>query len=225
MAQVDAAVEMLRDRMISGELAPGERLGEAELASDLKMSRTPVREALRILSAEGLVDIQANRGARVADWTLDQLDTVFEIRLRLEGLSARRAAERATTDEADELHRLATHIETHSRPGPTRDMAGVARVNTQFHQKILELAGSQALTAAVAGVMFITVMTRTQESYDDEAFHRSNNHHFEIVAAVRSGDGDWAESTMRSHILSARASLLSPGEDFTERRNGDGDDR
>ncbi len=208
MAQADTAVEILRERLISGALLPGDRLGEAELAIELKMSRTPVREALRLLSAEGLVEIQANRGARVAEWSDDELDAVFEIRLRLEGLGARRAAERATLAEAEQLHEIAGQIALHAKPGSGRNLAEVARYNSQFHGMVLEIAASPALTAAVAGVVFLAVLAKTHESFDDEAFERSDNHHFEIAAAIRSGQGDWAESTMRSHLLSARASLL-----------------
>lgn len=209
MAQVDTAVAMLRERLISGALLPGDRLGEAELAIELKMSRTPVREALRLLSAEGLVEIQANRGARVAEWNDDELDAVFEIRLRLEGLAARRAAEKATLEQADHLHEIASQIAIHARPGAGRNLDEFARYNSQFHGEILEIAASQALTSAVAGVVFLSVLTKTQESFDDAAFQRSVNHHFEIAAAIRAGQGAWAESTMRSHMLSARTSLLA----------------
>jgi DNA-binding GntR family transcriptional regulator len=209
MAQVDTAVEMLRERLISGALMPGDRLGEAELAVELKMSRTPVREALRLLSAEGLVEIHANRGARVAEWSEDELDTVFEIRLRLEGLGARRAAEKATAEQADHLHEIATKIAFHARPGQQRNLEEIAKYNSQFHGEILDIAGSQALASAVAGVIFLSVLSKTQESFDDAAFERSNHHHFEIAAAIRAGQGAWAESTMRSHMLSARTSLLA----------------
>jgi len=209
MAQVDTAVEMLRERLISGALMPGERLGEAELAIELKMSRTPVREALRLLSAEGLVQIHTNRGARVAVWSEDELDAVFEIRLRLEGFAARRAAEKATVEQADRLQEIATQIAFHARPGVERNIAEVARYNSQFHLEILDIAGSQALASAVSGVIFLAVLSKTHESFDDAAFQRSVNHHFEIVEAIRAGQGSWAENTMRSHMLSARTSLLA----------------
>jgi DNA-binding GntR family transcriptional regulator len=209
MAQVDTAVVMLRDRLISGALAPGDRLGESELAEELGMSRTPVREALRILSGEGLVEIEANRGARVSYWSEPELLNVFEIRLRLEGLAARRAAEKATPAQADRLQEIACLIALYARPGPERNLEKVALHNSEFHGELLQIAGSPALSSAVAGVVFLSILSKTHESFDDEAFRRSVNHHFEIVEAVRAGQGDWAESTMRSHMLSARASLLA----------------
>ena len=92
----EKVVDQMRDRILQGEYAPGERLGEVELAEKLGVSRTPVREALRRLSAEGLVDITTNKGARVVEYPAHDLDHIFLIRARVEGLSARTAAHRAS---------------------------------------------------------------------------------------------------------------------------------
>lgn len=209
MNQVSTAVEIIREKLLAGEFLPGDRLGEEEIASELDMSRTPVREALRTLAADGLVEIQKNRGARVADWSADELVSVFEIRMRLEGLAARRAAERALPEDIEKLYELAKLIDYYSKPEPIRDMAQISRYNGEFHGELLRISGSAALTSAVDRVMFVSVLSRTRQSMDDDAMRRSSNHHFEIVEAVRAGQGEWAESTMRSHILSARTSLFA----------------
>ena len=216
MAQTNVAVAALRGRVLSGSLAPGERLGETELAVELGMSRTPIREALRMLAAEGLVEITSNRGARVTQWSIEELRNVFEIRIRLEGYAARLAAERATTQQIENLEQIAGQIAHNSRPGPRKNLAEVSRLNSQFHNGLLDIAGSASLKVAVAGVIHASVLSRTQESFDDEAFARSNKHHFEIVAALRAGQGEWAESTMKSHLLSAWASLVGPSDKTTE---------
>ena len=220
MAQLDSAVETLRGRILSGDLAPGGRLGETELATELGMSRTPVREALRLLAAEGLVEIASNRGARVIEWSQEELDYVFEVRVRLEGLAARRAAARATKAQADHLHAIATAIAGNAKPGPTQDLAEVQRLNSEFHAGLVKVARSSTLEVALAGVVHAAVLNRTQESFDDEALDRSWRHHVEIVAALRAGDGEWAESTMHSHLLSARASLLGPRRELTDTLGG-----
>src|SRR5690348_1788379 len=85
-AASDRAVNQLRERILGGEYVPGERLAEVELAEKLGVSRTPVREALRRLAAEGLVDITANKGARVVEYPRPDLERIFEIRARVEGL-------------------------------------------------------------------------------------------------------------------------------------------
>lgn len=207
MAALDHAVEVLRDRILSGELPGGSRLGEVELARELGMSRTPVRQALLRLAAEGLVDIASNRGARVIARSDSELEYVFEMRARLEGLAARRAAVRATDEQIELLDKIAHELAEHSRADR---MDAVTRLNSQFHGTLIEIADSSTLASGVAGLLHASVLARTQGSFDADAKERSNNHHLEIVAALRAHDPDWAESVMRSHLLSARASLLGP---------------
>ena len=101
MDHVGTAVEIIRQKLLAGEYLPGDRLGEAEIAGELGISRTPVREALRLLSADGLIEINKNRGARVAEWSETELNNVFEVRIRLEGLAARMAAEKATPEQIE----------------------------------------------------------------------------------------------------------------------------
>ncbi len=207
MASVDRAVEELRDRILAGEFAGGVRLGEVEIAGELGMSRTPVRQALLRLAAEGLVEIAPNRGARVIARSDAELEYVFEMRARLEGLAARQAATRATPEQLDLLDTLAHQLAEYAAE---RDTPMVTKLNARFHGTLLEIGESVTLGASVSGLMHASVMARTQSSFDEAAFQRSVNHHIEIVAALRACDGDWAESVMRSHLLSARASLLGP---------------
>jgi DNA-binding GntR family transcriptional regulator len=215
MTQFEDAVEKIRAGILSGQLAPGYKLGAEELAAEFGMSRTPVREAFRTLASEGLVDLSENRGARVREWSADELDSLFETRESLEGMAVRRAAERITPAEVDYLHELAVQIAELAEPGPKQDLAEVQRLNGLFHTGIIAVAGSSSLSTAMTGIVHAAILGRTQESYDDEAQRRSSNHHLEIVAALRLGDGPWAESTMRSHLLSARASLLGPRRDIS----------
>ena len=207
MAAVDRAVETLRGRILAGQFAGGERLGEVELAVALGMSRTPVRQALLRLSAEGLVEVTPNRGAHVVARSDNELEYVFELRARLEGLAARKAATRATEEQLDLLDEIARQIGEHA---VRRDMDRITELNTRFHATLIDIADSATLATSVSGLVHASVMARTQSSFDDAALQRSVNHHLEIVAALRANDADWAESVMRSHLLSARASLLGP---------------
>jgi DNA-binding GntR family transcriptional regulator len=207
LAAADRAVEILRGRILTGELSAGERLGEVELAADMGMSRTPVRHALLRLAAEGLVEVAPNRGARVIARSTTELEYVFELRARIEGLAARRAATRATPGQVAELDRIAHDIADAWRD---RDPAMVTKLNSAFHSMLIEIADSATLASSVAGLLHATVVARTQSSFDEAAQHRSTAHHLEIVAALRANDPDWAEAVMHSHLLSARASLLGP---------------
>ena len=207
MAAVDRAVENIRERILAGDLTGGDRLGEVELATELGMSRTPVRQALLRLAAEGLVEVTPNRGARVLVRSDRELEHVFVLRARLEGLAARQSAELATDAQIDMLDDLAQQIGIYAEK---RDLSTVSVLNSQFHGLLIEIANSATLARSVAGLMHASVLARTQNSFDDAAQRRSVAHHIEIVAALRAHDGEWAESVMHAHLLSARASLLGP---------------
>ena len=208
VAAVDKAEDTLRSRILAGELAPGDRLGEVELAEVMGMSRTPVREALRRLSSQGLVEVEQHKGARVTDWSERELDQVFVLRAHLEGLAAAGAARLATDEQIEELDRTARELAAHALPRETQDLARVTELNSAFHAGLLAIAGSTTLSTALAGLLHRTVLSRTQHSFDEDAMRRSVHHHLEIVAALRARDPEWAESTMHSHLYSARASLL-----------------
>ncbi|MDO9396933.1 MAG: GntR family transcriptional regulator, partial [Herbiconiux sp.] len=181
LAAVDRALENLRGRILTGEFAGGDRLGEVELAGELGMSRTPVRQALLRLAAEGLVEVAPNRGARVLVRSDQELHHVFELRARLEGLAARESATRATAEQIDLLDDLAHEIGVHTTQ---RDMAAVTELNGRFHGTLIEIADSATLATSVASLMHASVLARTQESFDDAAHRRSIAHHLEIVAAL-----------------------------------------
>ncbi|WP_396658800.1 GntR family transcriptional regulator [Microbacterium sp.] len=210
MAQFEDAVDRLRAWILSGRYEPGVKLGAAEVAQELGMSRTPVREAFRTLSMEGLIELSANRGARVAIWADDDLDSVFETRVALEGTASRIAAHRITLTQTDELEELARHILRLTHEDSARNLSEIQQLNSDFHNLIVDVAASDTLTTAMSGVVHAAILTRTRESYDEEARLRSAYHHLEIVAALRAGDGRWAQSVMTSHLLAARASLIGP---------------
>jgi DNA-binding GntR family transcriptional regulator len=206
-AASDRAVDQLRERILGGEYAPGERLGEVELAEKLGVSRNPVREALRRLSAEGLVDITTNKGARVIEYPRPDLEHIFQIRAHVEGLAARTAATTASETDIDRLDHIATVLKEQSEAGRLDE---VYRLNAEYHSNLNGLAGSPVVTATVGQLIHASVLLRTLHAFDEAARRRSVNHHLEIVAALRARDGEWAEAVMHAHLLSARASLLGP---------------
>jgi DNA-binding GntR family transcriptional regulator len=214
----DRAFHRLRADILSGRYQPGHRLGEVELAGELGTSRTPVREALHRLAADGLVELSANRGARVVAHTAADLDTVFVLRAHAEGVAARSVALTASPQDVAELGRLACAVAAAARPGgdAVADLDAVYRFNREFHELLLTLAGSASLSSVVGGLVHSTVLMRTYRAFDEGAMHRSVEHHLELVAAVQSGDPDWAESVMRSHLFSARSALLGPRRTATE---------
>ncbi|HSA48903.1 MAG TPA: GntR family transcriptional regulator [Yinghuangia sp.] len=201
-------VEILRELILDNTFPPGARLAETELAEQLGVSRTPVREALRQLAAEALVELPPNRGARVASWSLDELESVFELRATLEPRLTGMAAARAGEADIAELDELATRMLAVGSPGPDQDRDALVPLNTAFHGKLVRLADAPAFAAALAGAVRTPLIMRNFHAYDDASMRRSLAHHIEIVAAFRAGDPQWATAVMTAHLRNARAVML-----------------
>ena len=213
MTSTGRVVEILRELILDNSYPPGTRLGEIELAERLGVSRTPVREALRQLAAEALVELPPNRGARVASWSPAELESVFELRSTLEPRLTGMAVGRATKLDIDALSDLAEAMLKVGSPGPDQDLEVLVQLNTEFHGRLVELADAPAFAAALAGAVRTPLIMRSFRTYDDAAMRRSMAHHIEIVAAMRAGDPQWATAVMTAHLRNARAVLLRTNRD------------
>ncbi|TDV56426.1 GntR family transcriptional regulator [Actinophytocola oryzae] len=203
----ETAYDVIRRGVLSGEFARGQRLREEELAVRVGVSRTPVREALRRLNAEGLVNFTPNRGARVTAWSERELEDLYEARALLEGFGARLAASRITADELAELHEIAEEMAEVAERG--KDVADrLTDLNGRFHRAIVHASRNTQLDTLVRGVMDVPLIYRTFQRYSPHRLQASQAHHRELVEAFRAGDGEWAESVMRAHILAARTTVL-----------------
>lgn len=204
----ESAYEVLRARILSGELAPGERLVEQTLAQDLGLSRTPVREAIRRLVHEGFVEKGQGYSTRVADFHEEELVQLFEIRRRLECYAAGRAAKMATADEITRLRTLSDQMAHHTPPKTQEDYNIISAANAEFHRIIYEAARSPRLTALIASAVDVGVVARTYYRYSEADLQRSAHHHNEIVDAIAAQAPEWAESVMSSHVLAAATSAF-----------------
>lgn len=214
---VDRAYAELRTRILSGKYAAGLRLKEAELAAEIGVSRTPIREALRRLNAEHLVKFVSNQGAHVVSWSEEDVDQLFVLRSMLESYAAELAARRITAKQSEQLEALANEIDEVSRVRDEEHHGQFLTLNNRFHRLILTAAHSERLEAIISSLVEIPIMLRTLDRYSDEDLRRSCTHHHELVAALRARDGRWAASTMRTHILAARTAYLGPPDrDATE---------
>ncbi|GAA4322342.1 GntR family transcriptional regulator [Actinomadura luteofluorescens] len=226
---VDRVYARLRADILDGVHPPGARIGEAELAEATGSSRTPVREALRQLEAKGLVEVLPHRGARVPDWTPEDLEEIYDLRMLLEGAAARRAAARVTDADADRMDELCALMEEAVEPGAGQDLDRVAELNAEFHDIVRSAAASGRLVSMLNAVVQLPLVMRTFHRYSPADLARSSAHRSEPAAALRGRDGTWAESVMRAHVLAAKAVLLraarTPGDpkdqdDHTETRTG-----
>jgi DNA-binding GntR family transcriptional regulator len=208
LTSAERALHALRELILGGELTPGARLGEVELADRLGVSRTPVREALSRLAAEGIVEIQPNRGARVATWTVAELEGVFELRSTIEPLLTAYAVPQATAADIEELDDLAHRMADVGCPGPRQNLDALVPLNRAFHDRLVALAGHPTLATALAGAIHPPIVLRNFHAYDEASLRRSLAHHAEIVAALRAGDATWARAVMTAHIHNARAVMV-----------------
>jgi DNA-binding GntR family transcriptional regulator len=208
VTSAERALATLRDLIMGGELAPGARLGEVEIADRLGVSRTPVREALSRLAAEGLVEIAPNRGARVVTWTVAELEGVFDLRAVLEPQLTAHAVPNAAAADVDELDALARRMHEVGTPGPGQDLDALVPLNRAFHDRLVALAAHPTLATALAAAIHPPIVRRNFLTYDEASLRRSLAHHSEIVAALRAGDPEWARAVMTSHIANARAVMV-----------------
>jgi len=220
-AHTRVAYAALRERIASGGLGPGTWLREHTVATSLGLSRTPVREALRLLAAEGVVELVHNRGARVVSWSAEDIDEAYRLRALIEGYGAGLAAARADAACVAELRSLQERYEqaldaqdpqpTSSDP-TTAPMTSApmtsAQCNDDFHAAVLAASGSARLPVLVAAVSSAPLVRRVLHSYDDDDRRRSVMAHRDVITAIANGDADLATSAMSSHILAARYSAL-----------------
>lgn len=204
---VDKAYHTVRERIVRGVYPASSRITEQEVAAVAGVSRTPVREALRRLHAEGLLEFVPHQGAIVTEWSHEDTDDVFELRAMLESYGAARAARRITPEGIAELRQLAED-QYHETIGKSEGyLDRVGQLNSRFHLRIHEFAGSARLVTVLGSLIEAPLMMKTLRAYQDEDLIRSASHHLEIVRALESRDGDWCSALMRSHILGARGTL------------------
>lgn len=200
------AYALIRDRIISGQYPPSLRLTEQEIADASGVSRTPVREALRRLQSEGFVEVSANLGAVVVEWSEDDAEDVFELRALLESYGAARAAERITPEGIEALRDLARAQYEECKARKPGFVARVGALNSRFHRAIHEFSGNTRLLKLLPALIEAPLVMRTFSKYDPDELLRSASHHLEIVDALEAGDADWVAAIMNSHIRAAQFS-------------------
>ena len=206
------AYHQIRRWIVEGHLRPDERLVEQRLAEDLELSRTPVREALRMLQSEGLVAFEPNRGARVRSLTVDSIADLYELRGRLEAMAAELAASRATPEELARLagaHAAFAVAATAAGDGDLDAIRAVSHQNDVFHLTLLEASHHEHLTQALLRTVDHTLVFQAFRHYDAHGLDRSVEFHGLIDASVRRGESTRAGRLMHEHVLQGRDQLLA----------------
>jgi DNA-binding GntR family transcriptional regulator len=204
---VDKAYAAVRDGIFAGRFPPGTRITEHEVVAASGVSRTPAREALRRLHAEGLVDLTPNQGAVVIDWTPADTDEIFDLRAVLESYGASRAATLATPEQVRTLEALAQQQHAEARDRREGHLERIASLNSRFHHQLQEASASPRLVRILAALLDASLIMKTFSHYTSDDLERSAAHHLELVQALAKQDAEWAASVMRSHVLAAKRSL------------------
>lgn len=205
MTASERTYQFVKRAILSLDYASGSRLPEELIASELGVSRTPVRDALRRLQSEGLIEFTPNAGARVASWGASELSEMAQIRSLLEGYAAALAAKKITRDELDDLESTIVEMEVAANRPDAPDLAAIGEANLRFHRLIVEAARNSHLLAAIKPLWHFPLIFRKFALFNPERLNLSLRHHREILAALTAGDGDWARSIMRAHIHSAQS--------------------
>lgn len=205
------AYTQVRSAIVENRYPPGQRLVEQRIAAELGLSRTPVREALRTLQAEGLVVIERNRGAMVRPLSSTEVVDLYGLRIRLETYAVEVATERATEAELGELVAAADAFGDASGSVDSDSVDGVRALhdaNRRFHDELLAAAHHHRLTAMLARTVDIPLVFQAFRTFGPAEIARSDVFHHLIVEAMCRRDANRAGALMAEHIAQGRDAVL-----------------
>jgi len=199
-------LERLRALILTGEYGPEERLIEEQLAERLGVSRTPVRQALTMLEAEGLVEIAPNRGATVCSFSIEDVWDIYDLRAVLEGHATRRATGRIERGELERLRALTGEMEGLAGrfDDHEEEIRTLVTLNQEFHGTIVEASRNRRLQRLINRTVEIPLMFKAFFWYTPRERAISNHYHRQILEALEKGNADRAEITMREHVYEGR---------------------
>lgn len=193
----DDVVAGLRTMIVEGELAPGSRLAEKELCERFAISRTPLREAMRVLASEGLVVLTPNRGASVSKVTAADVDEMFPVMGSLEALAGELACLRITEDQLAETRALHYQMVLHYQ---RRQLAEYFRLNQAIHEKILEAAANATLSAMHRGLEGRIRRARYMANMSEDRWAQAVAEHEAMLAALNDRDGPQLAEILKQHL-------------------------
>ena len=189
--------EKLREQIFAHELAPGSWLDEQNLAAAFGISRTPMREAIKVLASEGLVTTKMNKGAYVTEVDRRDLEQIFTVLSLLEGQAAKETAMKATEDQLTQLDNLHHRLE---KAAADRDTGQFFEINVKFHELIQEIAGNKWMNGVIEDLRKVLKLQRRDSLTRSGRLLSSLVEHREILQAILKRDPQAAELAMRTHL-------------------------
>ena len=203
-ALYEQVAERLRTRIFAHELQPGAWIDEQDLALEYGISRTPLREALKVLAAEGLVVLKPRRGCYVTELSEQDLDEVFPVMAVLEGKVAELAARRVTSADFDRLTAIHDDLEKHAA---ANNADRFFEANQRFHDALQNIAGNRYLAQLINDARKVIKLTRRDSLRLDGRLKQSLAEHRDILDALRDKDAAKAQRCMHDHLMSGRKAL------------------
>jgi DNA-binding GntR family transcriptional regulator len=200
----DDVAAQLRERIFAGELAPGTFLDEIQLAEQMSISRTPLREALKVLTAEGIVRHEPRRGCFVNEVTEQDLDEIFPVLALLEGRCAYEAAQHASDADLETLEALHQKLARHAK---AKRINEYYETNFAIHEAIITLAHNRWLAMVIADLRKIVKLARLQQLHAPGRLEQSLSEHLAVFAALKARDAEGADAAMRTHLTRQREAL------------------
>lgn len=199
--------QKIREDILSGKYKDGEELREISIGEELGVSRTPVREALRQLELEGLVEIIPNKGAYVTGITQKDVMDIYKIRSMLEGLCARWATEHITDEQIEELEEIVLLSEFHLKKPSQGKAVHVSDLDGKFHKILYEASNSRILEHMLTDFHKYVQMARRMSIGTKDRAEKSIAEHRAILEAIKNKDKDLAEKLANDHIMKVMVNL------------------
>jgi DNA-binding GntR family transcriptional regulator len=196
-------VENLRDEIIAGKLMPGQHLRLEEIAARFEISTMPVREALRALEAEGLVEIIPHRGSFVVELSADDLQDIYDIRAELEAMATRLAISNMTEATCNELNSLINQMDDH-----IDDVVALVKLNNQFHETLYKLSNRTHLLEIIHNLRLRTRHYLRAYIAELTGMPVAQDEHRALIESCMNGDVDLASNQMREHVLHAGKAVI-----------------
>jgi DNA-binding GntR family transcriptional regulator len=202
----EQTVELIRNRILSGDFVSGERLVETRLATDLGISRGPIREALKQLAAEGLVREEPRRGSYVAAPTMEDVRDLYDLRVAIEARAARLVIERRDPGALETLREALGGIHEAARAS---DLPQLARADYAFHETICRVSGNRRLLDVfVRNASVMRLLVHLEEGQYFMSFEDVAHQHRELLDSIEAGDAQRTDALVAEHLEDARDRLL-----------------
>lgn len=198
-------ITIIRDMIRKGKLRIGQKIIEEDMCKELGVSRTPLREALRSLSAEGLIKLIPNRGAFVSQLSTSEISELFEVMAILEGACARVLAKYISDESFSKLEALHKELEAHHK---ANDHESYIKTNNRYHTFVQRMTGNKTLYDVIGGLREKALLYRYRQLYVPDRFDQSIEEHRLLLEAFRKRDSDEAEKVMKNHLLKQGAALV-----------------